>query len=163
MHERLLPSNPWPWLLAVGFLALLIGIRFTRPEPPPVPERRATAYFGSAAFDLDIADTPALREQGLSGRPALPRDGGMIFLFDYPDRHVFWMKGMRFPIDIFWIRGETILAIQEQAEPPRSGAALETLPRFVPPDQADIVIETRAGVARELGVRPGQRVRILLP
>ncbi|MBI4132495.1 MAG: DUF192 domain-containing protein [Candidatus Sungbacteria bacterium] len=163
MRERLLPSNPWPLLLVVGLLVLLIGIRSIRPESSPGEERRATAYFGSTAFYLDIADTPALREQGLAGRPALPRNGGMIFLFDYPDRHVFWMKGMQFPIDIFWIRGDTIVAIQERAEPPKPGATVEILEHFVPSGPADIVIETQAGVAREFGVRPGQRVRILLP
>ena len=157
------------WVLGLSLIVLaLVGFWFFRSRPTALPlwtppEHRATAILGNREFFLDIADTLALREQGLSGRAGLPENGGMIFLFDEPSPAAFWMKGMLFPIDIFWIRDNTIIAIKEQAEPPAPGTPPEALPRFIPPQPADIVIETRAGMARDLGIQTGQEVHILLP
>ncbi len=36
----------------------------------------------------------------------------MLFLFDKPDYYPFWMKGMKFPLDILFIRGSTIVSIR---------------------------------------------------
>lgn len=41
--------------------------------------------------------------RGLSGREKLPENSGMLFVFDKPDYHSFWMKDMKFAIDIIWI------------------------------------------------------------
>lgn len=53
-------------------------------------------------FTVEIADTPEKRKLGLSRRPALPADGGLLFVFDQPGNYGFWMKDMNFPIDIIW-------------------------------------------------------------
>lgn len=58
---------------------------------------------GTTTIIAEIADTKEKRGLGLSGRPALPADGGMLFVFDQPGNYGFWMKDMNFPIDIVWL------------------------------------------------------------
>src|SRR3990167_3839192 len=60
---------------------------------------------------IEIADTSEKRAQGLSNRDSLPEDHGMLFIFDTYQKSAFWMKDMRFPIDIIWIRDDIIVDI----------------------------------------------------
>lgn len=130
---------------------------------PQLGRGRAKATVGGEVFWLDIAATPALRAKGLSGRNGIPADGGMIFLFDIPARHAFWMKDMKFPIDIIWVKGEDVLFTAENVPPPPEGAADGELPRYAPPAPADKVIEIRAGAVGRLGVQTGSRLKIEMP
>ena len=41
--------------------------------------------------------------KGLSGRDNLADDEGMFFVFEKSDIYPFWMKDMKFAIDIIWI------------------------------------------------------------
>src|SRR5262245_15540420 len=43
------------------------------------------------------------RAMGLMFRPSLPRDRGMLFVFENSDFHGIWMKNCKFPIDILWL------------------------------------------------------------
>ncbi len=149
----------WFLVLLLALAAVLYTFWYYR-MPPPAPHQ-ATVYLGGREFHLDIADTPLLRARGLSRRASIPADGGMLFIFDHPDRYTFWMKEMEFPIDIFWVYNGTIVFIKEHA--PLPGTSDIALERFRPSDPADTVIETRAGVAAELGISTGQSVRVLLP
>lgn len=144
----------------LGFLLLIAALA------PVVTERDddyATVFLGSREFQLEIADTPSERARGLSGRSSIPLDGGILFLFDAPDRHTFWMKGMLFPIDILWVRGDTVVGVQEHVSPPPPGTPDALIERFLPPEPVDRVIEVRAGTVRELGGGAGQRISILVP
>src|SRR5512136_601336 len=64
---------------------------------------------GGVRFEVEVAQTPGTREKGLSGRTGLVDGQGMLFVFDKPDRYMFWMKDMLFPIDIIYIRGGRIV------------------------------------------------------
>lgn len=67
---------------------------------------------------VGIADTPAARQQGLSGRAGIAPDEGLLFVFETEGRWSFWMKDMRFSIDIVWIdRDGKVVFIKENAIP----------------------------------------------
>ena len=134
-----------------------------RPVSPPAGERYAASRLGGDEFRLEVADTPARRARGLAGRGELGANDGMFFRFDIPARRTFWMKGMRMPIDIIWLRDGVVSGIVKRAAPPPPGAADADIPRFISPGPADAVIEILAGRAAELGLRVGQRVEVLLP
>lgn len=154
-------SSRWvalPLFVAVVLFVLAIAASFMQFRSV----RLARAFLAGREFQLEIADTPPLRAQGLSGRASIPANGGMLFLFPRPDRYTFWMKDLRFPIDIFWLRGATIVFVKENAPPPASGTPDGALERFRPHELADRVIEVPAGTARELDVRAGQEVKLLL-
>ncbi len=101
---------------------------------------------------VTLADTPSEQAAGLSNRPSLDADEGMLFRFDKPSILSFWMKEMRFPIDIIWIRDRVVVDVTKEAEIPTSGRPLRI---YRPAEAADTVLEVRAGFSDEFGVQPG--------
>ena len=107
-------------------------------------------------FSLEVVRTPEEQERGLGFRESLCERCGMLFLFPYSDRHGFWMKGMRFPIDILWIRNETIVHIERSVD-------FRDQRRVYRPDQpADRVLELNAGVCDRIGIREGDGISFVL-
>ena len=113
---------------------------------------------GDDTIFVDIADNQEERIQGLSGRAALERDHGMLFLFEKADRYGFWMKGMLFPLDIVWIKGDTILGFAENL-PPNSS---QPPPLYYAPEAIEKVLEINAGEVKSRGFKVGDQVEILL-
>jgi uncharacterized protein len=107
---------------------------------------------------VEVARTPLERQQGLSGRPSLDRDSGMLILFDFLDQHRIWMKEMRFSIDLIWIAGGVVIDTHKDLPVPTPGVTM--LPTFNPRPQALMVLEVPAGIVDEFGIIPGNRVEI---
>ena len=55
---------------------------------------------GSQLVDVEIADTPELRQLGLMHRESLDDDAGMIFMFFEEQQGGFWMKNTLIPLSI---------------------------------------------------------------
>ncbi len=91
-------------------------------------------------FNLELADTSEKQAQGLSGRAALATSTGMLFIFSQPGRWGFWMKEMRFPLDIIWFDANfKPVYVLENLSP-------STYPRtFYPSQAAKYVLEIKAG------------------
>lgn len=160
--------TPWDRILApatktIVIASVLVGLTLAVILVGSKSNHAAVAIMGGRIFNLEIVDTPRLMARGLAGRTSIPKNGGMLFLFSKPGQHSFWMKDMLIPIDILWVRNNVFVFILENVKPPVAGLADEELNRFVPPEEADSVIEIAAGTAKELGLRAGQPVRILLP
>ncbi|HXF44470.1 MAG TPA: DUF192 domain-containing protein [Candidatus Paceibacterota bacterium] len=102
--------------------------------------------------------------RGLSGRDEIGLNEGMLFLFDEAAIHPFWMKGMRFAIDIIWIRDEKIVDVTENIapEPDKTDAELAL---YYPSEPVNKVLELRAGRVRLLRAAEGDlvKVRPLIP
>jgi len=100
---------------------------------------------------LEIASSTEAQEMGLSGRPSLPDDRGMLFVFEYPGIYSFWMKDMLFPLDIIWIdASKTIVQMNSNIAP-------ETYPdTFVPSSEISYVLELNAESAERYGLVEGQ-------
>lgn len=104
---------------------------------------------------VTVAATVATREKGLSGSDGLAPGEGMLFVFDEPGEYRFWMKDMKFPIDILWIKDGMIADITTDAAVPVPG---EPLPTYFPRVPVDRVLEVNAGFARAHGLRIGMPV-----
>ncbi len=139
-------------LLAVVLLFLII------PRKPAQELAKANLDVDGHILHVEIADTMATRAQGLSGRERLAEDEGMYFIFPIPAIYPFWMKDMKFPIDIIWIRGEKIVGITENAAVPDSSSGL---PIYSPPTIIDKVLEVDAGLAGKLGLAEGKMVKLV--
>ncbi len=132
--------------LCVIALAVLVGAQFTEENvsssenTPPVEINIA-----GKKFLVEIADTEEKRTQGLSGREFLKGNEGMIFVFPESDYYGFWMKDMRFPIDIIWLdENFSVIGITEHVSP-------ETFPNvFYPPEPVRFVLEVSAGTTKNL-------------
>jgi hypothetical protein len=104
---------------------------------------------------LDVADTPSARELGLGGRTSMAKDHGMMFVFEKSGIYPFWMKGMHFPLDIVWINQGIVQEVVKMNAPVNDKVFPDM---HAPIHQADRVLEVNAGVAQELGIKPGVKV-----
>lgn len=112
----------------------------------------------------EVADTDEKKRLGLGGRDGLAPDHGMLFPYPMPERYAFWMKGMRFDIDILWIRGDRVVSLSERAPHPQGPVPDDAaLPEFRPTEPADRVLEVEAGTVARLGWRAGDAVRFEPP
>jgi uncharacterized membrane protein (UPF0127 family) len=123
---------------------------------PADPPHEAWVAVRGERIGVEIADTWEEQRRGLGGRDALGWDEGMYFLYREPAFLAFWMKGMRFDIDIVWIRDGRIVDVTERA--PHD--VPEPLPFYRPAEMADAVLEVPAGAARARGWRIGDRVEL---
>jgi uncharacterized membrane protein (UPF0127 family) len=105
---------------------------------------------------LEVVRSLIDREVGLSGRTTLSIDTGMLFVFDRPGLHGFWMKGMKFPIDIIWFDEDLkVIDIKEGADPAMYPE------NYVPQDIAKFVLETNADFVSYANVKIGDQAQIL--
>ena len=122
---------------------------------PPEP----TVTIGGVSFTVDVADTPEKRFQGLSGRPVLEEGTGLLFIFSEERKHTFWMKDMRFPLDMVWISAScTVADITTDVPQPPPDSADSVLPTYSPSAPATYNLEINAGVAAASGLKTGNPV-----
>jgi uncharacterized membrane protein (UPF0127 family) len=85
------------------------------------------------------------RAMGLMFRPSLPKDRGMLFIFERSDFHGIWMKNCKFPIDIVWLDEERKVVHLAESVPP---CKAEPCPVYSPLRRAAYVVELNAGQAK---------------
>ena len=108
----------------------------------------------------EIVTTVEEQRKGLGGRTDLSMQQGMLFPYDTVEEKIFWMKGMRIPIDIIWIRRGKIVHIQKNVPPPPSLMVPDRqLARYGTGIFADAVLEVAAGFCELFGVKPGHLVQ----
>jgi uncharacterized protein len=117
---------------------------------------------GHAQFSVEVVTRPEAQRLGLGNRDHLADGRGMLFLYDSTGEHIFWMKGMRFAIDILWIRSGRLVYILEDIQPPSPLLKDRFLEQYGQGIQADMVLELPAGTTREASLKIGDPV-ILLP
>ncbi len=111
---------------------------------------------GGETIKVEIANDPAEMVKGLSGRDILDENRGMLFVYAEPGQTAFWMKDMKFPLDIIWIENGEIVDIAANL-PPLAGDYVSTYEPRVP---ASYVLEVNAGFAAEHGVKIGDKIDI---
>ncbi len=138
-------------------LFLRAGVPIANQEAPSPEEK--TIKIDSHKFKVEIAQTEQARKVGLSEHETLPEDWGMLFVLEKKDeKPVFWMKGMKFPIDIIWINDEVVSEITPNVPTVPSGISDSQIPRFSPRVGVDYVFEVPGGVTGKLGIKVGDTV-----
>ena len=105
---------------------------------------------GDTILKVSLATTKEEQDTGLSGRDSLKNDEGMLFIFPKPTVNYFWMKDMKFPIDIIWIdENSQVIYIEKNVSP-------DTYPQtFGPKVESMYVLEVNAGFSEKnnLGIK----------
>ncbi len=112
-----------------------------------------TVTINKAELVVEIATTSQEKTQGLCCRDSLPQNHGMLFVYEKPGTHQFWMKDTRIPLDMYWIdASKKIIHIEHSVQP-------ETYPQtFGPEALSQYILETNAGFARAHNIRVGDMV-----
>lgn len=104
---------------------------------------------------VELATKANAREKGLSGKTSIGDNEGMLFVFKYPGRYGFWMKDMKFPIDMVWIAEDgRVVNIEDEVDP-------STFPKaFINGASAKYVLELKSGAARVEGLYLGTEIKL---
>ena len=109
---------------------------------------------GNNNIETEVADTIWKKIKGLGGRKSLDENAGMLFPYGKPGFYGFWMKSMKFPIDIIWIGADKKVTDITKNIPP------ESFPKtFAPKNVAQYVLEVQAGFADKNKIQIGDAVK----
>ncbi|MFD1880390.1 DUF192 domain-containing protein [Paracoccus pacificus] len=109
----------------------------------------------TTSFQVEIADDPSERAQGLMNRRSLADDAGMLFIYESPQQASFWMRNTLIPLDMLFIdpRGK-VARVHPMARPldetPIPGAA----PGDPAPERL-MVLEIAGGQAAKQDLKEG--------
>ena len=151
--------------IVLGLFALLliivVGAKFSMDylanNPNPFV-KTPTATINNQTFKLFVAKSAKEKEIGLSGKDSLSQDYGMYFPFEKPDYYSFWMKNMKFSIDMIFLSSNKIVTIYENLEPPLKD--LKNPPLYKPSEPADAILEINAGLSKKYNIKIGDGVKI---
>jgi uncharacterized membrane protein (UPF0127 family) len=175
----------WILLLVVllGGCELLVGRQADQAERErlqidgrvtPVEDRKYTQMsVGKVPIRVEVVDTPERITLGLSYRNEIGADG-MLFVFPRPLVPPFWMKGMKFDLDLVWIeckgtsnnQQETnkeeceVVDVTERAKAPGDPEGEGRLPYYQPDEEVNYVLEVPAGWVEENEVEVGDQVTV---
>lgn len=108
---------------------------------------------GSDCLNIERAATHQKRQQGLSGREAMPENSGMLFVFDEASQQCIWMKDMKFDLDIIWLdESKTINKIEKSVSP-------ATFPRSFCAENTKYVLELNSGSINAYGLNVGTTLK----
>jgi hypothetical protein len=145
-----------PLLLSLAFVLAACGSHGDRANAPAnrIRVEIETAHGIVELADLDVARTPEARAEGLMGIESLPKDGGMVFLWDRPVTDAFWMKDTPIPLSVaFFEDGGHITAILDMT-PCRA----DPCELYRAPGPYVGAIEMNRGAFERLGVKVGDTV-----
>ena len=139
-------------LILTAFAVVLSGCDSA---PPPAT---FLIQINGHSFQVELADTPQLRRQGLVGRKYLAPDAGMLFVLPAPTRITMWMKGCRIPLDVLFFDHNKRLINFHTMAVGSPGQADHSLPIYSSDKPAKYALEVPAGTSRRLRIKPGAAI-----
>ena len=144
------PKKHLTFAAALSVCLLILGLAIFYKV---VSDHGSTLSVHGKTFKTEIADTQAAQERGLSGRDALASDQAMVFVYSVASRHCFWMKDMKFNIDMVWLdSANKVTAIEQNVSP-------ASYPQDFCHD-GKTVVEFAAHVSAATGLKVGDTVRL---
>lgn len=104
-------------------------------------------------FDIEIADNDYKTQTGLMYRDSMEDNQGMLFIFPDAQMRSFYMKNTEIPLDILYFNSDkTLIQFYENAKPYDE----TSLPSRAP---SQYVLEINGGLAKQLGIEQGDKIR----
>jgi uncharacterized protein len=142
-------------IATAAILALVAVFSVLIPPAFALPRSDLLVQTGSSQFrfEVEIADDATERAQGLMYRETMADNAGMLFLYPAPQQVQFWMKNTPMSLDVVFVRADgTITRIAERTTP----FSEDMIPSG---EQVSAVLEVKAGMMHQLGVRVGDRLK----
>jgi uncharacterized protein len=155
--KKIIP--PWFSFLFL-FLMLLSSVAYKEIEYvlPQEQKQNQTALVTVGGVNLitSLSTTPDAQSKGLAIRDSLNENEGMLFIFETPQKYSFWMKDMKFPIDIIWINQDGKIVHIEKNLPPC--VFLLPCPSYAPKDDSLYVLEVVSNFTNKFNINVGDPV-----
>ncbi|HEY5713762.1 MAG TPA: DUF192 domain-containing protein [Candidatus Gracilibacteria bacterium] len=125
---------------------LLLGFSLGGCQKPPQVIPPPNVHIGAQSWVVDIVGTPEERSRGLMGRESLDPSEGMVFVFEAPGKHGFWMKNTLVPLDIIWISENfEVVAIRHNTPPcEKEKSEKDLCIMYIPQTEALYALEIKA-------------------
>lgn len=145
-------------VLVVLFAGALMVVTCKRPQngpmdptPPAPPAGWVPLKVGKADIFVEVAATPAEREQGLMNRDSLGWNRGMLFVFPEEEPMSFWMKNTLIPLSIAFAGTDGVITQITDMKPLTENTHRSSKPgRFA--------LEMNQGWFQDRGVQVGDRI-----
>lgn len=145
-------------IIIIGLLLLIgVGVFYYQFSNKQV-QSNGTVTIKEHIVSVETVTDQKAKEIGLTKYASIKEDQGMLFLFDQPGMYTFWMKNMKFPIDILFINNDTIVSFVENAQP--VDATVENPAVYAPEAAVDKVLEIKAGLVKQYEIKKGDKVTI---
>ena len=109
-------------------------------------------HINGVAFNTEVASNQSEFDKGLGGRPCILPNEAMLFAFKQPGQYPFWMKDMKFPIDMIWINSARQIVAYEPNKQPSSYPTRYQNQKTLP---AQYVLEVKANTVQRISIHQG--------
>ena len=151
--------SPWFSFLFL-FLMLLSSVAYKEIENVLAQEQEqnqtSLVTVGGVNLITSLSTTPDSQSKGLAIKDSLNENEGMLFIFEIPQKYSFWMKDMKFPIDIIWINSDGKIVHIEKNLPPC--VFLLPCPSYTPNDDSLYVLEVVSNFTNKFDINVGDAV-----
>ncbi|MCQ8104349.1 DUF192 domain-containing protein [Methylomonas sp. SURF-2] len=121
------------------------------------PAQAVVSFSKNHQLDVEIADTPALRELGLMHREHLADNRGMLFV--YPDQELrgVWMKNTLLALDVLFLSADhKVVSMLPHLTPCRH----DPCPNYLSSAPAKYMLEVNAGFIEKNQIEIGREVML---
>ena len=106
-------------------------------------------------FDLEVAETPKQKQQGLMYREELADRSGMLFIYPYEMNNRIWMKNTLIPLTVIWLDNKARVIDIKKLNPCRQ----QNCPIYGVDRPSKFIIELNA---KFNALKPGDQIPSLL-
>jgi uncharacterized protein len=148
------------FFIIIGVLILLRADIANRPQEIAEKDREFfNLQVGENDLHVEVVTTLESFRLGLGGRDEIGSDG-MLFVFSSRRVASFWMKDMKFGLDMIWIDGDEVVEITKNIPPPNRALPEKELELYLPKSPVDKVLEVPARDSDRLKIEVGDKVKL---
>lgn len=112
------------------------------------PQKFVAITINDRTFQAVLADEPQEWQRGLSGQS---KQFMMLFVFPDKQSRSFWMKDMRYPIDIVWLADGRVVGVTKDLSNVLPANDVR-LPSYLPPQPVNMILEIPVDLRQNLGL-----------
>ncbi len=153
-------------ILLSGVLLILTGCSSQSEDGASSGVSKVKSFFGADkpaktvvinehTWAVETVTTPEAQEKGLSDRESMPADNGMYFVFNDTTDRTFWMKNMKFALDIVWIKDDEVIKVDYDVMPEGANPANF----YYSKEAVNRVLEVNNGDAMKYDIKVGDKVK----
>ena len=141
-------------LCAPGLMAAIALLGATQARAECRPDQIDLRWSGGQArFGVEVADDAAERAQGLMFRENMAKSTGMFFVYERPQRAMFWMKNTLISLDMVFADATGRVTRVHSNAVPQDTTTIDGGPGV------QFVLEINGGLAKRLGIVEGAEIR----